>query len=158
MSIPAIGPFLPPEPIRSPAVRITYKNITRLCLFGGTVGTVMIIASAAILSFSLLIAGFGTYCLTALTALSWQHHNFKLLSKNVRHNLRELENEVVEITRLMPTIGERLALLEKEFLNRGRYKYIDETPEGPPSAPSSVSSSAESSPKSSRLSTDSLPR
>ena len=176
MSIPAIGPFLPAAAIRSPERRLAYRRVTPICIMGGLLSVSTVIASVVLLQLTLLAVGLTILGLTALTGIGLHHHNFKILSSRVHYSMNEFEKEFANLVNAIEEIRERtldepenkaimgrLAVLEKEFLNRGRYKYIDETPGPddvpvPSSAANSPSSSSESSPKSSRLSSDLLPK
>ncbi len=128
--------------------KISDKKVTAILIFGGTTATVMLIASAILLQFSLLIAGFAMLGFTALAAIYVYRNNLRALTREFYTETTELQEEINELKeevnelKAVPketpfdpaAILGRIAVLEKEFLNRGRYKYIDETP-GPDDVP-----------------------
>jgi hypothetical protein len=155
MSVPAIShvpiPLSPASKRRE--AKISDRNITTIIVFGSAASMVMLIASAILLQFSLLIGAFSMLGLTALSAIFAHRHNIRYISKEfqrathfLQEEIEELKNEVNELKKNQITpssLMERLAVLEKEFLNRGRYKYIDETPgEDDVPLPSAAASSA----------------
>lgn len=154
MSIPAIAASIPAAPLNPKAHgKLSDRTVTAILIFGGTTSLVMLVASVALLQLSLLVGGFAMLGFTSLAAIFAYRHNIHVLYKEVIV-LREQVNELKENQITPATLMERLGVLEKEFLNRGRYKYIDETP-GPDDVP--LPSSAASSSSSPPLSSASLP-
>lgn len=166
-----------PAPVVIPALegKFSDRTVTSILVFGGTTAIVMLIAAAVLLQFSLLIAGFAMIGFTALSAIYVYKHNLRVLRSEFRREshilgikIDGLKNETIKLqveinelktNQITPaSLMERLGVLEKEFLNRGRYKYIDETPgEDDVPLPSTAASSA-GSPKSSGISSGSLPK
>jgi hypothetical protein len=170
MSVPAISPSIAPMlPFTHQKGKLNDRTVTTLILFGGITSVVMLIASAVLMLFSLLIAGFAMMGFTALAAVFSYRHNVRVLRSEVirevnslnqdidslKGEIKVLQEEINELRKNQITpasLMERLGVLEKEFLNRGRYKYIDETP-GPDDVPLPSSAASSASPP---ISSDSL--